>query len=287
MRTAVDAAVWPVQAGIEDRRRLIAVPHKHAVVRPDHIVRFDVELVDGLGLRSGLLEIGRQTRARRSGEEAQDLLSDRADPVGRNLLVCEWRAAGTVGGSRVRIVDDGRGGAQVAGAEGQRRDRRQIRLPEHVAAALVVAEEEEFVLDGAPAKGAAELVIDRVRSAGREDVLRLQLVVAMILEQAAMEIVAPGFQRDVANRASGAPQLRVVIRGAHLDRRDRLGRRNDAGQVLDVIVDSFDHVVVALVESVHYRLKMLLRVVEGGVRPVGPLHSRRQHEEILVVPVVE
>ena len=71
---------------------------------------------------------------------------------------------------------------------------------------LLPAEEEELVaLDGA-AEAVAEVVVAKRRTHGREEVARVQFVVAQELEGRAVEIVAAGFGDDVDLRA-GVPTV--------------------------------------------------------------------------------
>src|SRR5437667_5981233 len=104
-----------------------------------------------------------------------------------------------------------------------------------------------------PTKGAAELVVHGMRNAAGENVFGLQPVIAMVLKQAPVVIVAARFQRDAGHGATGTSQFRVVVRGADVDHGNGFGWGDDAGQVLDIVVDTFQHVIVALVEPIHYR----------------------------------
>ena len=101
-----------------------------------------------------------------------------------------------------------------------------------------------------------------------------------------MKIVAAGFECDIRHGAAGASQLGIVVGGADIDAGDGVGRGDNAGQVLDVVVDAFNQIVVALVEPVDDRLEVLLGVEKRRVGPVRPLHSGNQQEQVLIIPVV-
>ena len=132
-------------------------------------------------------------------------MRDGADPAGRDLLVSERRAARAVRVPGGGVVNGGCGGAQVSGAEWQSRDGGQVAVSRNVPAALVVAEEEQLVLDDAASERPAKLIVNRVRDAAGKNVPGLQVAVAMILEGAAVQIVAAGFECDIRHGSAGAP----------------------------------------------------------------------------------
>ena len=102
--------------------------------------------------------VGIQIRQR---NEPKNPAGDGADAVGRNDGTREHgtpAARPLVTGERIVDVDTASG--EVSGAESGAGESAAVHLAEVIPAALVVAEEEEFVADDAAAEGAAELVID-------------------------------------------------------------------------------------------------------------------------------
>src|SRR5207244_3349286 len=126
MRTAVNAAVGPIETRIGHIRGLIAVPHEEPVAGRRDVIDLDIELIDVLNLGASLFEIGHEPGTRRRWYEAEELLRDGAYPAERDLLAGKRRAAGSVGIPSGRIGYCGRRGAQVSLAEGQCRDSRQV-----------------------------------------------------------------------------------------------------------------------------------------------------------------
>src|SRR5262249_54250406 len=161
------------------------VTHKETIVNAEHVIDLHIELVDVLRLRRSFFKICRRPRASRSGDKAQELLRQWADPVWGNLFVGERSAARSVGVSRCRIIDGAGRGAEVALAKRHDGNRRQVALAVDVPAALVVAEEKQFVPDDASAARASKLVIDGMRHAAGKHIPRLKRRIAMILERAA------------------------------------------------------------------------------------------------------
>src|SRR5215471_13852621 len=77
MRPSIDPPVRPIKAGIKYRGPLEAITHKESIFGRSHIVDLDVELIDRLTLRRGLLKIGRQARTRGSRNKAENLCRNR------------------------------------------------------------------------------------------------------------------------------------------------------------------------------------------------------------------
>src|SRR5215471_11800112 len=286
MRSAVNAAVGPIQPRIEDSGSLVAVAHEEPVVGSGHVIDFHVELVDSLALRGGLLKIGRQTGTSGCRYKAKDLGGYGADTSGRYPIVWKRLAACAIRVARGRVVNRRGCGAQVPISERNGRYGGEVGVAEDIPAALVVSEEKELVLTDAAAETAPELIVNAMRSRAGEYVPGLQIVVAMIFKGTAMKTVGARFQGDVGHCSASPTQLRVVIRSADIDRCDCVSRRDDACQVLDVVIHPLDHVVIALVQAIDNGLQVLLGVEKRRVRPVGALHPRNHQEKVLVVPIV-
>src|SRR5262249_30067744 len=182
---AVDPAVRSIQTGIRNSSGLVAVTHKKTIVDAEHVIDLHVELVDILRLRGSSFKICRRPRASRNGDKAQKLLREWADPVWGDLFVGEGSASRSVGVSGCRIIDGAGRGAEVALAKRHDGNRRQVALAVDVPAALVVAEEKQFVPDDPAAARASKLVIDGMRHAAGKHIPGLKCRVAMILERAA------------------------------------------------------------------------------------------------------
>ena len=137
-------------------------------------------------------------------QEGEVLRRNWTDAAGWNLVIREWLPAGAVRVTRGRVVDRCGRGAQIAGAEGHGRNRRQGDLSHNVPATLIVGEKEQFIPDEPPSGGTAELIVNAMRHCGGKNVSGLQVAVAMVFEHAAMKIVAARFHDDVNHSAARA-----------------------------------------------------------------------------------
>jgi hypothetical protein len=95
--------------------------------------------------------------------------------------------------------------------------------------ALVVAEDEGFVLLDRSTRCEAELVLAELsfRYPGRvvEEVCGVELVIAEKLPQVPVKLVGSTLQSGVQRRTARAPELRAVIGGLHFELGDRVYRR--------------------------------------------------------------
>ena len=159
-----------------------------------------------------------------------------------------------------------------------------------IPAALIVGEKEKLVADNAPANRAAELIVDGGRLRHRERVARLNILVTVKLEQAAVIVVRAALESNVRHRAAGITELGVEIRGGHVHRLDGLGRRHQRGQVavVDLVFNAFNLEVVKLPAlPVDAHAERILRVVELRVRAERTAHAGHEYQQALVVAVVE
>ena len=192
---------------------------------------------------------------------AQQLRRHRVDPAcwdgaGRERIACGAAARG--GACRRRIVDrrhaTGDRFREDSSALQGRGDGRDAHASDALPAALVVHEEERPVLRDRPAQDEAELVaaevrfVGVVRDGGREEVPRVQRLVAQELECRAVELIAPRPGGQVDDAAVEAPELGRRRAGDDLelldrvdDRevRDRTGLRlQDRDAVVEILVDA-------------------------------------------------
>src|SRR5262249_11832931 len=134
-----------------------------------------------------------------------------------------------------------------------------------LAESLVVAEEEQAILDNRPADGSAKLValqqrLFEGRRALPEDVPNgVQIGVAQKLVRRAMELVPAGAGRRADDGATSPPVLRAVVIGDDLKLRHGIGRwlRDLIGESLiagavGVVVDAIQQeVVIRAAHAVH------------------------------------
>src|SRR6185312_11865599 len=122
------------------------------------------------------------------------------------------------------------------------------------ARALVVAENEEFVLDDWTANGAAELILlEDVARGARFIVLpavRIQLVILKNFEDYAVNLVGARFQVDVHNAAGGAAVFSVIAIRQDLHGADGFDRGVNDERLLVDEVDNVDVVVNAIQQEV-------------------------------------
>ena len=253
-------------------------------------VHLGVERMRQLGADVVLLEIdlARRRIDVRRGQVRQNRFRDRADAIGRDDVVRERRAPGTVGAAGRWIVDLRRGRREVAVPERRRRDDRSRRPAGMVRDVAVVAEEEQLVALNRAAEREAGLEVVGRRVRVREVAGRVRLLVVAEGERASLDIVRAGPQRHVRDRAAGAAELRVVHARRDVHRLDRFRRRNERRQQTGavVVVDPFDlHVVGEPRLPVDVRREAVLRVEEFRVRPERPRRARYGDEHPLEVAV--
>jgi hypothetical protein len=242
-------------------------------------------------------------------ERIADVARGRDDAAGDRIDLSDLELAGG-GGIEDRAA--GERAAEDVGADGAALQRDEVREVGEPAGALarrghglvpdpgllderplVVGEPEGLAFRDRAARGEAELVglVLALRHARpvREEVVGVEAVVAVELPGAAVELVAPRFERGVEHRAAGAAVLGAERAGEDLELGDGVDGRLDhvghAAQEVDVAV-----VVVDAVEQV---------VVLGRLDAVGGEHergaradvrrddSRRQSGEKGVVTTVE
>src|SRR5262249_17736878 len=113
------------------------------------------------------------------------------------------------------------------------RDRRNARRAVAVAVLLPIPEEEGLVFPDRPAQRSAELVLDKVgpRVAGAvlKEVVRIELLVSQKLISRAVQLVRPGLDADVDDRARGAAEFGGEFVGLDAELLRRVYRRNEGG----------------------------------------------------------
>ena len=181
---------------------------------------------------------------------------------------------------------------------GGRRDARDARDPAGDARALVIDEEERPVLDEGAAQVAAELVlvVGRLRLARplREEVVRVQRVVAEVVVGGAVELVGARLGGDADGGARRASVLGRVGRGHDLELLDGVdgGARHLGGQLLHVGGDAV--VVDAVQQEVVLQRAGAVDVDPPGAAERGAaallreaVALRTRHERQQVVPVAD
>ena len=183
----------------------------------------------------------------------QDRKGDRADPGNRNLVAGKRQVGGR--------IPDRRGDArEIAAAPRLRCDRDRLGSRGVEARALIVAEEEQFVLRQGPAQRAAVDVLPAFRLGGRRAVVGpgvgVHRAVAVEVEEVALEPVRPRLD-DVADDGAGhVAGVGGVVVGLDADLRQRVGAGLVGDEIVDrlVHVDAVDRVVVGLLAvAVHER----------------------------------
>ena len=127
-----------------------------------------------------------------------------------------------------------------------------------LAEALIIAEDEQLVLDNGRADRAAELIAAELGNPRRERGPGVDVVIADELERAAVNFVAAGLQGSVDNSAAGAAELGRSDVGLYLEFLNRLRRGEEH-------------------DRVHHRL-VVVQAVQGevvGLRPRAVHHQRR------------
>ena len=223
-----------------------------------------------------------------AGMLARIALRDRADPIGRDDVVRKRRPARAVGVAGQRIVDLRRGGGEIAVAHRQRGHHAAKDVAGVVNRALVVAEEEQLVAEDRPAEREPALRELLRRRQVREVAARIRLLVVPEGEDAALQIVGAGLQRDVGDGSARSAELRVVVAGGDADRLDRLRRRDEHRQQPRpvIVVEPFNLDVVGQPRlPVDLRRQAVLRVEELRVRAERAGRAGHGHEDALEVPV--
>ena len=149
------------------------------------------------------------------------------------------------------VVDEAAGERQLAAAVARRRrDRGEVavqhRLRRHEAdrrrritvfdAALIAAEQEQLVLDDRRAERAAELIAVQAVALRREEVARVETVVAEELEGVAVHFVRSRLGHQVHRRCGVMPVPRRQRARLHLELLQRVGKRRRQVQVVERIV---------------------------------------------------
>src|SRR5206468_1972868 len=114
--------------------------------------------------------------------------------------------------------------------------------------ALGRAEEEELVLDDGAAGAAAELLAVEVGQGVAVGGVVGEGLDALVMEQAAVEVVGAGLGDDVDDTAAGAAKFRVRPAGDDLELLDGLKRDVDCGALAAGLLAEETVVVVAAVE---------------------------------------
>jgi hypothetical protein len=91
-------------------------------------------------------------------------------------------------------------------------------VPQVVARALIVGEEEELVLQDRTADGQPELLVVGVGLLAREVVLGQGAVAVAEEEADASDVVGPDLRVTLVTAPPAPPELRVVVARAHADR---------------------------------------------------------------------
>ena len=211
----------PGNVGAADRDRIDVVAARERVAGEQLILRRQVGVDASAGLvvivvaDHGLAVDGRRDVAERI--EVDDIARHRIDRGRRNLVIGNRHAACG------KIYQRHRHAGEVALPFLRRRHRRGGRQPLTVAEALVVAEEERAVRAQRSARGRAELMLVQRLDFAREEVARVERVVAHELVGAAVQLVAPAARHHARRCAGGAA---VFGRGA-LRQDAELGDRID------------------------------------------------------------
>ena len=233
-------------------RLLVAVPREEAVRCRQVVIDLDVELVvlavfdrveqvvvDGLSV----VGLARAGRVGLRIELGQDVACHQVDAVTGNDVALK-RLSGR------RVVNDTRQLGKVAPPHGQARHRRESRHSLCLAAALVVAEEERLVLEHRAAEGAAELILREIGlgtvRAVVEEVVRVEGIVAVELEAAAVQLVRTGLDLQVDYATQRAAEFRGIGGGLELELVQGIDARKDHDGLEPglVVVDAIEHVVV-------------------------------------------
>ncbi len=271
-----------------------AVAAEDREVRRDLVVDADVELILAR-IGDGRRRVDRlPTRARvRVRDERDDGGADRVPALWRDhplalRVLAEGRAPG-----RERIDDHGAEQARLFRGRRHQADARDALV---IAQPLVVAEPERAVLDERAADRRAELVALPLRfrraERVREEVGRIQPVVAQELVDAPPHHVGAGLDRGVDDRAGAAPvlgRIRVRLNLEFLQRFDRrlheldvlAAKRIRVGDVVDA-VEQEDVVEGAVAVDVQHPLE----VDAGQPRRAGQ-HAGRQQGELVVVAAIQ
>ncbi len=221
---------------------------EEAVVGVDHLVDLEHVLVVAVGARvvrhEQVVGLAGRVRERHPLQQRQ---RHRIDPAGGDDVARERIAdvLAVLEARRQRIVD-GDGAAvgrprlrEVAGALERARHRVDLRERHFAADLLPVVHEEGLVgavvepgdlhrsVDGEPRLVPVEAGLLDAAAVGVEGV-RVQLLVAVVLVERAVELVGAALQHDVDDAAAGAAVLRVVDARLHLELGGRVGRRHEA-----------------------------------------------------------
>ena len=269
-----------------------AVADGQTVVAADDPIDFAIHLVEGLDADAvlGVVDLPFREIEVWGGDEADDPTGDGADAALRDDVVGEGGTPVAGGVAGEGIIDGGAAGRQVARAEGGAGNVPAVHLAEEVAAALIVAEEEEFVTYDTPAESSAELVVSGRRFADGEGVAGLDVFVAVEVEEAAVVVVRTAAEGDVSDGATGVAELGIEVGGGDVDGLDGFGGGDEGGEVavVDFVFDAFDLEVVELAAlAVDTDGERVLRVIEFGMGAERSTDAGHEEEQALVVPGVE
>ncbi len=157
-----------------------------------------------------------------------------------------------------------------------------------VTAALVVAKDEHLVLHDRTTGREAKLVVYGVGLRVGEHLAGLRVLISMKRENAAVELVGSGTQRDVDHGSARVSELGIEVRRGNVNRLNCLCRWHQRGQVavIDLVLDALDLEVVVLTSlPVDTDGQRVLRVVELRVWPRQSADTRHQRHQPLVVAV--
>ena len=278
--------------GAERQRIDEAVAAEERELAADLMIEADVELVlPGIGDRRG--RIDRRARHVRIGNQRDDGRADRIPAIARDhpLTLGVPAELGTPGRKR---VDHRR--AEQPQFLGRRRYLPHARHAFEVAQAFVISEPERSVLDQRSADRGAELVALPLRLRGaervREEIVRVQRIVAEELVDAAANRIGAGFDDGVDDRSRAAAELGRVSVRLNLEFLQRLDRRLHELHVLaaervrvgDVIdaVEQEDIVERAVAVHVEHALEVHARQPRGARE-----HAGREQRQLVVVAAIE
>ena len=286
-RTAIQAE----GTGVVHHRPHEADAVRHLILGAGADVELHVEAIGRLLARLRLLIVvlseGRTVDVGRRNEP-DEALSDRAEPVRRNDVAGKDHPVVPVHVPCERIVDALRDGAEVAAAHGQRRHDGAHDVARVVDGPLIIAEEEELVVNDRSAEG--EAGVEELRRGFQvcEVLARVGRIRVAEHERASFDLVGARLQGDVRHRPARPPELRVVVARRHAHRLERIGGGNDHLQQsgLVIVVEPLDQRVVRQTRlAVDFHGQRILRVEEGRVFTVRTRRARHCDQDALEIPV--
>ena len=221
---------------VAEHRRTVEVVVQPSEPAREHQLARRVESDLRIGLATAELEessgeivVAEAIRERRQRQGRDQLQNDRIQPVRRDDVAGKRRAAAAIRGAGQRVVDGiGRRG-KITVAHGCRRHRAESLRLLPVVGPFVAGEEEQLVPDERTAHRPAELVLTRLGFGlgGRQEVRpRLQVLVEVIAERRAAQLIGSALDHHVRRHAAGESLIGVERAGDDADGVDGLQRRH-------------------------------------------------------------